>query len=131
MFCRKCGKPIDDGQEYCANCQAEQTTTQETSQTTQTNNNANTTSNTTTTTNTEAKSKMAAGLLGIFLGYLGIHNFYLGNTSKAVAQLLLTLLGWIACGIGPAAAAIWGLIEGIMILTGSINTDANGNPLKD
>ena len=26
---------------------------------------------------------------------------------------------------------VWGLIEGIMILTGSINTDANGNPLKD
>ena len=25
----------------------------------------------------------------------------------------------------------WGLIEGIMILSGSINTDANGNPLKD
>jgi len=30
-----------------------------------------------------------------------------------------------------AAAGIWGLIEGIMILSGSINTDANGNPLRD
>lgn len=31
------------------------------------------------------KSKLAAGLLGIFLGGLGIHNFYLGYTGKAVA----------------------------------------------
>ena len=30
-----------------------------------------------------------------------------------------------------AAAGIWGLVEGIMILSGSINTDANGIPLKD
>ena len=39
------------------------------------------------------KSKMAAGLLGIFLGFLGVHNFYLGNTSKAIAQLLISVVG--------------------------------------
>ena len=76
------------------------------------------------------KSKVAAGLLGIFLGFLGIHNFYLGNTSKAVVQLLLGTLG--ACvGIGPAISGIWGLVEGVMILTGSIKTDGKGLPLKD
>lgn len=79
----------------------------------------------------QQKSKMAAGLLGIFLGSLGVHNFYLGNTGKAVAQLLLTLIGWIACGLGPIAAGVWGLVEGIMILTGSINTDGKNVPLKD
>ena len=79
----------------------------------------------------DQKSKMAAGLLGIFLGGLGIHNFYLGYTSKAVIQLCLTLIGWIACGLGPIAAWIWGLIEGIMILSGSVETDANGVPLKE
>lgn len=71
----------------------------------------------------EQKSKMTAGLLGIFLGGLGIHNFYLGYTGKAIAQIVLSL----CFGVG----AIWGLIEGIMILTGSINKDANGIPLKD
>ena len=75
-----------------------------------------------------AKSKMAAGLLGIFLGAFGVHNFYLGYTGKAVAQLLITLL---SCGFLAVASEIWGLVEGIMILTGSINTDANGNPLAD
>ena len=62
----------------------------------------------------DQKSKVAAGLLGIFLGGFGAHNFYLGNTGKAVAQLLITLLSlfllsWIS--------AIWGLIEGILILS--------------
>ncbi len=76
----------------------------------------------------EQKSKMAAGLLGIFLGYFGVHNFYLGYTGKAVAQLLITVL---SCGILSFASWIWGLIEGIMILTGSMDKDARGIPLKD
>ncbi|MBE5928970.1 MAG: TM2 domain-containing protein [Lachnospiraceae bacterium] len=71
----------------------------------------------------EQKSKLVAGLLGIFLGGLGIHNFYLGFTGKAIAQIVLSF----CFGIG----AIWGLVEGIMILTGSINKDANGVPLKE
>ncbi len=74
------------------------------------------------------KSKLAAGLLGIFLGSLGVHNFYLGYTGKAVAQLLITLL---TCGIGAIVTSIWGLIEGIFILTGKINVDAQGRPLGD
>lgn len=78
--------------------------------------------------NGQQKSKLAAGLLGIFLGYFGVHNFYLGYTGKAVAQLLITLL---TCGIGAVATYIWGLVEGILILTGSINTDAKGVPLSD
>lgn len=74
------------------------------------------------------KSKIAAGLLGIFLGGLGVHNFYLGYTGKALAQLLISLL---SCGFLAFASSIWGLIEGIMILTGSIDTDAQGNKLGD
>lgn len=76
----------------------------------------------------EQKSKMAAGLLGIFLGALGIHNFYLGFTGKALAQLLISVL---SCGMLSPVSGIWGLIEGIMILTGSSNIDAKGMPLKD
>ena len=78
--------------------------------------------------NPNAKSKLAAGLLGIFLGSIGVHNFYLGYTGKAMAQLLITLL---TCGAGAAIVSIWGLIEGIMILCGNINVDGKGVPLKD
>lgn len=74
------------------------------------------------------KSRIAAGLLGIFLGSLGVHNFYLGNTGKAVAQLLISLL---SLGYLSGISAIWGLIEGIMILTGSIAVDGKGLPLRD
>lgn len=79
-------------------------------------------------TNINSKSKIAAGLLGIFLGGLGVHNFYLGYTGKAIAQLLISLL---SCGLLAFVSAIWGLIEGIMILAGSITTDANGVPLSE
>ena len=74
----------------------------------------------------EQKSKLAAGLLGIFLGVFGVHNFYLGNTGKAVGQLILGILGCTAFISG-----IWGLIEGIMILAGKIDKDAKGIPLGE
>lgn len=74
------------------------------------------------------KSKVAAGLLGIFLGSFGVHNFYLGYTGKAVAQLLITVC---TCGIGAAITGVWGLIEGILVLTGSIAVDGKGYPLRD
>lgn len=80
------------------------------------------------------KSKIVAGLLGLFLGTLGIHNFYLGYTGKAVAQLLLTLIGWIIL-IGPIISGIWALIEAILILCSSYGSswhrDGRGQELQD
>ena len=74
------------------------------------------------------KSRLAAGLLGIFLGELGIHKFYLGYTTEAVIMLTVTLcfipLGIITCGFGflvILAMYVIGLIEGIIYLT---KTDA-------
>ncbi|MBR5722787.1 MAG: TM2 domain-containing protein [Oscillospiraceae bacterium] len=74
------------------------------------------------------KSKTAAGVLGILLGAFGAHNFYLGYTSKAVVQLVMTLL---SCGFLGVVSGIWGFVEGIMLLTGKINQDGKGLPLKD
>ncbi|MBB1517263.1 NINE protein [Tessaracoccus sp. MC1679] len=59
------------------------------------------------------KSKIVAGILGILLGGLGIHNFYLGFTKKALIQLLITVL---SVGFLSWVSAIWGLIEGVLIL---------------
>ena len=78
----------------------------------------------------QPKSKIVAGLLGIFLGPLGIHRFYLGFTKVAVIQLLLTIfLGVFTAGL----IGLWGVVEGIMILAGAapFRTDARGNPLRD
>jgi TM2 domain-containing membrane protein YozV len=72
-----------------------------------------------------------AGVLAILLGWLGIHRFYLGYTNIAIAQLLLGLLGLLTCFITTLAAAVWGIVEGIMILTGQMNEDADGQPLVE
>jgi TM2 domain-containing membrane protein YozV len=116
-FCQSCGTQMDDSQAFCTNCGAPQNGTQQFQQSAQQFQQG-------APANPNAKSKLAAGLLGIFLGAWGVHNFYLGNTGRGVAQIIVTI---VTCGIG----ALWGFIEGIMILTGSINTDANGIPLQD
>lgn len=80
------------------------------------------------------RSRRFAGLLGLFLGTLGVHNFYLGYTGKAVAQLLLTLIGWIIL-IGPIISGIWALIEAVLILCSSYGSnwhrDGRGQELQD
>lgn len=108
-FCANCGKELKEGQEVCLNCGKVVRESAKSSIPGQ-------------------KSKIAAGLLGIFLGVFGVHNFYLGFTGKAIAQLLISVL---SCGTLSVVSAIWGLIEGILILTGSMNTDASGNPLGE
>jgi TM2 domain-containing membrane protein YozV len=77
------------------------------------------------------KAKLVAALLGIFVGAFGVHRFYLGYTAIGIAQLVLGVLGIVTCGITTLASAIWGLVEGILILTGSINCDAQGRPLTE
>ena len=132
MFCRNCGNEIDNlaavcvkcgvaagqGTQFCPNCGA--TTVPGAAVCTQ----CGVALTQAATNLADQKSKLTAGLLGIFLGGLGIHNFYLGYTGKAIAQIVLSLCGF---GIG----GIWGFIEGILILTGSINKDGKGNPLRD
>lgn len=120
-FCTNCGQELEDNVSFCLNCGKEINSSKNKEESSKVNNSS--------VSNTNApKSKIAAGLLGIFLGSFGVHNFYLGYTSKAVAQLLITVL---SCGILSFVSGIWALVEGIMILTGSINVDAEGNPLSD
>ena len=47
-----------------------------------------------------SKSKLTAGLLGIFLGSYGVHNFYLGYIKKAVIQLSASVLSMILYFVG-------------------------------
>jgi len=74
------------------------------------------------------KSKLAVLLLGILVGALGAHNFYLGYNGKAISQLLISVL---SVGILAFIPAIWGLIEVIVLVSNDNPTDANGIPLKD
>ena len=109
MFCSKCGKQLEGQVAFCPNCGTPTAA-------------ANTA--TAVPSGVELKSKLVAGLLGIFIGSLGIHRFYLGYTTIGIVQILVTIFTF---GLG----GLWGFIEGIMILTGNINKDFNGRPLKE
>jgi TM2 domain-containing membrane protein YozV len=61
-----------------------------------------------------AEKKIVAGVLGIILGGLGIHKFYLGYTKAGVIMLAVSVL---SCGFGYAVMGVIGLVEGIMYLT--------------
>ena len=72
------------------------------------------------------KNKAVAGVLGILLGGLGIHKFYLGYIGTGILELIITL---VTCGAG----ALLGLIEGIIYLTQSdeqfaANHSSNSRP---
>lgn len=64
--------------------------------------------------------KILAGILGIFLGALGVHKFILGYNKEGIIILVITLvLGIATCGIAGWVMSILGLIEGIIYLTKS------------
>ena len=113
-YCHNCGKPLAPDAAVCLNCGVANKQAPA----------------------PDAKSKLVAGLLGIFLGGFGVHNFYLGYTGKAVTQLVLSIVGLllscVAIGIPIVmGVGIWGLVEAVMILVGKIDKDGKGNPLAD
>jgi TM2 domain-containing membrane protein YozV len=113
MVCRSCGVNIGENVSYCPSCGVRTGIGATPSYV-----------------NSDAKSRMVAALLALFLGGLGIHNFYLGYTGKAIAQLLLSVLGWLIL-VGPFISGIWAFIEAIQLFSGSITVDSNGGRLKD
>lgn len=68
--------------------------------------------------------KILAGILGIFIGSLGIHKFILGYQKEGIILLIATIIGWAtACFVVGyfLVMATWavGVIEGIIYLTKS------------
>lgn len=70
------------------------------------------------------KSRVAFILLGLFLGGLGIHNFYAGYSGRGAAQLLIIIFTfWLIFPI--FIVGIWVIIEII-----AIDTDASGQRMR-
>lgn len=66
------------------------------------------------------KSIGAAYAIWFFLGFLGIHRFYLGRTASGVGQLLLFVVGLFLLPIGVGALlwlalGVWWLIDVALI----------------
>lgn len=88
VFCRSCGRQVMKEAEICPHCGVRQQPAA-----------------------TEIpgnKSKIAAGILGIVLGSIGIHKFYMGQIGKGIVYILFC---W------TCIPGLLGLIEGICILT--------------
>ena len=115
--------------------------------------------------NPNGRTKMIAGLLGIFLGTFGVHDFYLGNKQKGTMKCIISgvcialpmvILPYIISNVslydlafisgvitflvsflplGVLAMSIWGLVEGIFIMTSKPgikwHKDAEGKELSD
>lgn len=107
----------------------------------------------------DVKSSIVAGILGVFLGAFGGHDWYLGNTKKAIMHtslcvggLILLLVGVILDNLSQSVPvinmlficliimsyviivgnAVWGMIEGIMILAqGDAGLQAKGYKVAD
>ena len=67
----------------------------------------------------DSSKRVAAGILGILLGAFGIHKFVLGYTAEGVIMLVVSIVGFILCGIPTIVMGVIGLIEGILYLTKS------------
>jgi TM2 domain-containing membrane protein YozV len=96
VFCRACGKQIHQSATACPGCGAVQSPA-----------NASATN----------KRILPAILLCFFLGWLGVHRFYVGKVGTGILQIL-TFGGF----------GIWWLIDFIMIVVGSF-TDKEGNKI--
>ncbi len=105
------------------------------------------------------KSSMVAGILGVFLGWVGGHDWYLGDSKKAIMHTSLSAGGLILLMIGVIldnlsknipvlnvlficliimayiifiGNLVWGMIEGIMILVqGDAGLAAKGYKVAD
>ncbi|GAA0205060.1 NINE protein [Halobaculum roseum] len=90
MYCSSCGSVIKEQAELCPECGVRQSDTSAST--------------------SGSKDKTSAALLAIFLGFIGAHHFYLGNTGRGILYLLLS---WTLI---PGTIA---LIEAVIYLTKS------------
>lgn len=66
------------------------------------------------------KDHVAAGLLAIFLGSLGIHKFYLGYNTPGFIMLAVTIVGSIfSLGLAGLAMVVISIVEGVLYLSKS------------
>jgi TM2 domain-containing membrane protein YozV/cold shock CspA family protein len=65
------------------------------------------------------KNRIVAALLALFLGWLGIHKFYLGKTTAGIIMALCGTIGWVLFAIPPMIIGVIAFIEFIIYLVKS------------
>ena len=115
-FCWKCGAPITEEDAFCRSCGAPVSAQQDPSSQARPTYQQPQQAQGQHVQQPMPKDKVAAGLLGILLGALGIHKFYLGYNTAGLIMLLSTIL---TLGLAACVFGIIGLVEGIIYLTKS------------
>lgn len=100
-FCANCGKPVNPEAAVCLSCgvaitSAEEKKAQE---------------------YLGGNDKVTMALICFFLGFIGVHNFMMGEQKKGIMKIVFTFL----CGI----SGILALIDFIKILTNKYEVDPN------
>lgn len=96
MFCSRCGKELTGNPVFCVSCGARLVENG----------------------NISPKSRLATSLLAWYLGFLGVHRFYLGKIGTGI--LMLLTFG----GLG-----IWAIIDFIVAVTGNMK-DKDGRLIR-
>ena len=131
MFCRNCGEPLNDiqdfclkcgvakgkGENFCSHCGSSVNPNQAVclqcgfaiQQQRQTSSSNTTDEWMNPRPELKGQSKLVMALICFFIGGFGVHNFMMGENKKGIGKILLSLL----CGIGW----IWALVDFINILT--------------
>ena len=99
-FCPNCGKQVDPNAEFCLGCGVSLKKQSQFLDGT-----------------LGGQNKLVIALLCFFLGYLGIHNFVMGETKKGIVKII----GAFVCGI----SAILALIDLVKILIDKYTVDPN------
>jgi len=126
MFCRNCGKEVDEKAVVCTSCGVPPNTEKKFCNNCGVKTEENQamcvkcgvafSASLSGSSSTGEKSKTIAGILGIFTGAIGGHKFYLGYIKEGVILLVITLISF---GLLAFVTAIIGFIEGIMYITKS------------
>ena len=111
MYCKNCGTQMSDNQKFCDKCGtcAEEKIAFCSNCGTQLNPNADVCLNCGVAVKKEVKTgnmkdedKIGLMLICFFIGFLGVHNFMLGETKKGVFKILINII----CGLGELFAII-------------------------
>ena len=106
MYCNNCGAEINDKAVVCVKCGCAVNRPAQVPATV-------------VDPNASSKEWLATLLLCFFLGYLGIHRFYVGKTGTGILQLLT-----------GGGCGIWALIDFIIICLGNF-TDSEAKTIKN
>lgn len=112
-FCWKCGAKITKDALFCPKCGESQKRSADSHEQQHKEHRENDP-------NISSKSRLIAFLLAFFLGYFGVHRFYVGKIGSGIAMILVN---WLTLGI-------WGLVDLILICCGTF-TDSDGKLIKN